>query len=188
MWPALEALHCYAAESRSRPNSIHALSPPHNFRFIPGVNLHASRRGLALRRRASSSIESHPDGIEPTHSLALGQPSAVQALPVQQERTWLWLKLNWQTCAVLLLVSFQTALFTWALLAQHRSFNSNGWDLAWFDQIVWNTAQGRPFETSFADWNFLGEHVEPVLLLFAAVYRVKPDVEVLLLTQVIVGT
>jgi uncharacterized membrane protein len=85
--------------------------------------------------------------------------------------------------AVLLLTGTAWCLFSWALLSQHRAYNSNGWDLSWFDQIIWNTAHGRPFATSFVEWNFLGEHLEPILLFFAIVYRIVPDPEVLLLTQ-----
>jgi hypothetical protein len=92
-----------------------------------------------------------------------------------------------QFLAVVALACAAQVLFSWALVAQHRAYNSNGWDLAWFDQVVWNTAHGRFFETSFAPWNFLGEHVEPVLLLFALVYRVHAEVKVLLLTQAAVA-
>lgn len=75
------------------------------------------------------------------------------------------------------------AVLSWTLVQQHRAYNSNAFDLAFFDQIVWNTSQGRPFATSFVPYNFAGQHLEPVLLLFAAAYRVRADVEMLLLTQ-----
>src|SRR5439155_18580711 len=95
--------------------------------------------------------------------------------------------LRWESALLLGCIALASLVFTWALLAQHRAYNSNGWDLGWFDQVVWNTAHGRPFENSFAPWSFLGEHLEPVLLLFALIYRVKPDVEILLVTQALVG-
>lgn len=95
---------------------------------------------------------------------------------------------RWQPMALAVLMPSFAALFGWGLLAKHRAFNSNGWDLAWFDQIAWNTAHGRPFANSFAPWNFLGEHVEPILLLFGALYHLQPRVEILLLTQVLVAT
>src|SRR6185436_1496078 len=97
-------------------------------------------------------------------------------------------KRPWQTAALVFFMLLWGGLLLWALLAQHRAYNSNGWDLGWFDQVVWNTAHGRPFENSFATWNFLGEHIEPILLLFALIYRVKPDVEILLVTQAIVAS
>lgn len=78
-----------------------------------------------------------------------------------------------------------SALFAWALVSQHRAFHSNAFDLGFFDQIVWNTSQGRWFENSFVSYNFLGQHVEPVLLLYALVYGALPAVELLLVTQAV---
>lgn len=96
-------------------------------------------------------------------------------------------RLLWQTLAVVVLTCGAQVIFSWALVAQHRTYHSNAYDLGFFDQIVWNTAHGRWFETSFLSYNFAGQHLEPVLLLFAAVYRVAPRVEVLLLTQAAVA-
>jgi hypothetical protein len=78
-------------------------------------------------------------------------------------------------------------VFSWALVAEHRAYNSNAFDLGFFDQIVWNTAHGRWFETTFVPYNFAGQHFEPVLLLYAAIYRAYLHVEVLLLTQAAVA-
>jgi uncharacterized membrane protein len=84
---------------------------------------------------------------------------------------------------LIVLVLLAWGVFSWALVAQHRAYYSNAYDLGFFDQIIWNTAHGRLFETSFVPYNFAGQHMEPVLVLFAAAYRVWPNVELLLLTQ-----
>ena len=81
-----------------------------------------------------------------------------------------------QTWLLLLLIGAAWAVFSWALLARHRAGYSAAYDLGFFDQIVWNTAHGRWFATSFLKYNFAGEHMEPVLLLYAAVYRFVPRV------------
>lgn len=91
------------------------------------------------------------------------------------------------TTLLLALVVTAWAVFSWALVAQHRAYNSNAFDLGFFDQIIWNTSRGRPFETTFVPYNFLGQHVEPVLFVFALIYRVRPDVELLLLAQAAVA-
>jgi uncharacterized membrane protein len=91
-------------------------------------------------------------------------------------RAWHWL-------ALLSMVGIAWSAFAWALLAIHRGYNSNAFDLGFFDQIIWNTSQGRWFQTSFVDYNFLGQHMEPVLLIYAGLYRLWPAVELLLLTQ-----
>lgn len=62
----------------------------------------------------------------------------------------------------------------------HRAFHSAAEDLAFYDQILWNTAHGRPFVTSFISYNYLGQHMQPVLLLFALLYRVWAAPELLL--------
>lgn len=73
--------------------------------------------------------------------------------------------------------------FALALFGQHHNLYSNAFDLAFFDQVVWNTSQGRWFDNSFVRYNFLGQHVQPVLLLYAAAYTLAPTVGWLLATQ-----
>lgn len=73
-----------------------------------------------------------------------------------------------------------TAMMRW----EHLQIGA--FDFAFFDQIVWNTSQGRFFSTTFTPYNFLGQHVEPVLLLFAAMTRVGAGPLSLLVVQAVV--
>lgn len=77
------------------------------------------------------------------------------------------------------------AIFTRFALLRHQHFESMAYDLGYFDQIIWNTAHGHFFQTSFVSYNFLGLHFEPILLLFAALYRLGAGVESLLVVQAI---
>lgn len=70
-------------------------------------------------------------------------------------------------------------------LDRHRVFESNAYDFGFFDQIIWNTSHGRWFETSFTPHNFLGQHFQPVLLMFALAYRLGASIELLLITQAV---
>jgi uncharacterized membrane protein len=88
-----------------------------------------------------------------------------------------------QTWLVLLCIAVAWAVFSWALLARHGAYYSAAYDLGFFDQIIWNTAHGRWFATTFLSYSFAGQHMEPVLLLYAAIYRLLPRAEVLLLTE-----
>jgi uncharacterized membrane protein len=58
-------------------------------------------------------------------------------------------------------------------------------DLAIYDQIVWNTAHGRPFASTLIQHanNLLGDHFSPIVALFAPFYWVWPDARVLLIGQ-----
>ncbi|MGH2461841.1 MAG: DUF2079 domain-containing protein [Chloroflexota bacterium] len=58
-------------------------------------------------------------------------------------------------------------------------------DLAIYDQIVWNTAHGRFFASTLIQHanNMLGDHFSPAVAIFAPIYRVWPNAEVLLIGQ-----
>ncbi len=78
--------------------------------------------------------------------------------------------------------------FAVADVLRHRAYHSAANDLAFFDQIVWNSAHGRFFQTSFVPYNFLGQHVQPILLLYALLYRIWASPELLLITQCLVAS
>jgi uncharacterized membrane protein len=52
---------------------------------------------------------------------------------------------------------------------RHYYFHS-GMDLGNQDQVVWNTAQGRPFARSIEVTNDLGDHIRPYLVLLSPIY------------------
>jgi len=96
-----------------------------------------------------------------------------------------WLLADRWLLAVIATSSVAAGLFAGFAIARHRTYNSMAMDFAFFDQIVWNTSEGRWFETSFVPYNFNGQHVEPILLLFAALYRLTPAPEWLLVIQAV---
>jgi uncharacterized membrane protein len=82
-------------------------------------------------------------------------------------------------------ICLAATVFVNEALARHRAFESNAYDLGFFDQIVWNTSEGRFFQTSFVGYNFLGQHFDPVLVLFAAAYRLGGNIEFLVVAQAV---
>ncbi len=105
---------------------------------------------------------------------------------------WRWLEplalvrvvaAQWTEIAVYAASFIACLVFARFALDRHGSFESNAYDFGFFDQIIWNTSQGRWFETSFTPYNFLGQHFQPVLLLFALAYRLGAGIEILLVTQ-----
>ena len=82
-------------------------------------------------------------------------------------------------------------LFSYLSVARHYAFNTSAYDLAMYDQAVWNTSQGRPFEINLLEdtmpglANKLGDHVEPILLPLALLYKIRSNADVLLVAQAI---
>jgi uncharacterized membrane protein len=74
------------------------------------------------------------------------------------------------------------ALTTWMAFARHDNFATGRFDLEIYTQVVWNIANGRPFETTLlkTNLNHLAEHVALVLVPIAALYRLLPDPRLLL--------
>lgn len=83
---------------------------------------------------------------------------------------------------LILLILAYTVLWSGVTFARHYYFHSS-FDLATQDQVVWNTAQGRPFSRSTEVTNDLGDHVRPYLALLSLVYVILPSPYVLLAFQ-----
>jgi uncharacterized membrane protein len=83
------------------------------------------------------------------------------------------------------LVLLYIATFTWLAILRHASFNSSGFDLGIYDQVVWNTLHGRIFfyTTTGQPLLHLSNHFDPILLLVAPFYLVYSGPEMLLFLQ-----
>lgn len=73
-------------------------------------------------------------------------------------------------------------------ILRHRSYHSFGFDLAVYDQPIWNTTQGRILESTMTGANpiphsQLSDHFSPVYLLLVPFYLVYPHPETLLVLQ-----
>lgn len=77
------------------------------------------------------------------------------------------------------------ATTTWLSWSRHESYNNRSLDLAMYTQVVWNIANGYPYETSLLANNrlHLAEHLALVLLPVAPLYALIPSVSLLLLLQ-----
>jgi len=58
-------------------------------------------------------------------------------------------------------------------------------DLANYDQVIWNTTQGRWFASTTIEHanNWFGDHFSPVVALFVPLYLIRPTPDWLLLAQ-----
>ncbi|MGB3905271.1 MAG: DUF2079 domain-containing protein [Anaerolineae bacterium] len=83
------------------------------------------------------------------------------------------------------LLTLYVVLFAALSLRKHSNFRTHN-DLAIHSQVVWNTSQGRLFETTLLEdrpTNYLGHHFSPALLLLAPLYSLWPDARLLLIVQ-----
>ena len=82
----------------------------------------------------------------------------------------------------LLLCAGAAFLIVEALL-NHRALGTS-YDLGIYDQVVWNLSHGRLFQTTLVyETKGTYDHFEPILILFAPLYWLLPDVRVLLVVQ-----
>ena len=73
-------------------------------------------------------------------------------------------------------------------LLRHETYHSFGFDLGLFNQVFWNTTQGRLFESTMSQalpipHSLLGDHFSPVFVLLMPFYLAYPHPETLVVTQ-----
>lgn len=83
------------------------------------------------------------------------------------------------------LILLYIVTFTWLAILRHASFDSSGFDLGIYDQVVWNTLHGRPFfyTTTGQPLLHLSNHASLILLLVAPFYLIHSSPETLLFLQ-----
>jgi uncharacterized membrane protein len=101
------------------------------------------------------------------------------------------LQLSRERLILLTLIALCAIVFSYLSVMRHYTFNTSVYDLAMYDQAVWNTSQGHPFAINLLEdtmpglTNKLGDHVEPILLSLAALYWLRSNPDVLLIVQAI---
>jgi uncharacterized membrane protein len=109
-----------------------------------------------------------------------------QNLPTVKRLAHVWLRYQ-GLVALGLGVAYSLTFITLSLL-RHESYHSFGFDLGLFNQVFWNTTQGRPFESTMSlslpvPHSLLGDHFSPVFLFLLPFYFVYPHPETLLVIQ-----
>lgn len=82
-------------------------------------------------------------------------------------------------------------LYSTLSILRHRSYHSFGFDLGLYDQVFWNTTQGRWWESTMTGANpvphsQLGDHFTPIFFAVLPFYYFHPQPETLLVTQTLV--
>ncbi|MCX6021975.1 MAG: DUF2079 domain-containing protein [Chloroflexi bacterium] len=112
--------------------------------------------------------------LPPSTPQALAPPLARPGDQRAEARFW--------TAALLLGLS-AAAVFAALGLVRIAALQTNTYDFAFFDQLLWNTAHGRFLDNSFVAYPFLAQHVEFAFLLLVPLYWLGAGPEALLLFQ-----
>lgn len=81
------------------------------------------------------------------------------------------------------LVILTSLVFVVISLVNHQRFLTFGWDLGFYDQIVWQYSKFTVPYSTFVDLPALGERFSPILVFFAPFYWLFADARVLLVGQ-----
>ncbi|HZR43607.1 MAG TPA: DUF2079 domain-containing protein, partial [Ktedonobacteraceae bacterium] len=93
-----------------------------------------------------------------------------------------WLLLGLSILAYIVVMGHEAVL-------RYDTFKATAFDLGNYDQAVWNTLHGRPFQftNQGADWygppTRLAQHVEPIIFLLSLLYIFHADPRILLVFQ-----
>lgn len=82
-----------------------------------------------------------------------------------------------------LLVFFFGLLYSFFSIARHLRFESFGFDLGIYDQVIWLASRGLPLFSSLLDYHAWGDHFTPTLVLLAPLYWLWESPLVLLFFQ-----
>ncbi len=86
------------------------------------------------------------------------------------------------------LAAIYFAAYATLSVLRHESYHSFGFDLGLFNQLFWNTTQGRLFESTMSQalpvpHSLLGDHFTPFFLFLVPFYYAYPHPETLLVIQ-----
>ena len=84
-----------------------------------------------------------------------------------------------------LMVVVSAAIFFVCSSIRHALFQSNAYDLGWYDQFAYFISQGQPPIVTFAHYHLLGDHVALIFYPIALFYKIYPDVHWLFAIQAI---
>lgn len=102
---------------------------------------------------------------------------SIQTLIARPWRYW------WTTWAGPALLLLYLALALYLAFLRHATYHTSLFDLGYYTQVIWNTSQGRWFDTSLKTESFLGNHFSPALAFLAPLFWIAPDARTLLVVE-----
>ncbi len=89
---------------------------------------------------------------------------------------------------IIWLIIFFAFIYSYVSVVKHHKFQTFAWDLAFFDELIWKVSQGIEPRSSFNNLHILGDHFQPIILLFVPLYWIWSDVRLLLVAHAIVAS
>ena len=78
-------------------------------------------------------------------------------------------------------------LFSLISIVRHNQYLSHAYDLGLFSQVIWNYSRYGIGDSAIRGFtNIFGDHLSPILVLFAPLYRIWSDPRLLLICQAII--
>lgn len=93
---------------------------------------------------------------------------------------------NWDVIFLSGMLFILFLIFSVIALSSHNHFLTFGWDLGYFDQLIWKVSRGIYPYSTLSKVNLLAGHFAPVLFLFAPLYLFWSDPRMLLLAQAVI--
>src|SRR3989338_5825260 len=82
-------------------------------------------------------------------------------------------------------IGLYVVIFSIFSLWKYNNFLYNGLDLAIINQVFYNTAHGNAFASSIHPPSYLGDHVNPIILVLLPLYYLLASPKTLLILQTI---
>ena len=90
---------------------------------------------------------------------------------------------------LLVIMVIYAGMFSVLVVRNHQLYQTFGWDLGFFDQLLWQVNRGNfNFISTIGDINILGDHFQPIIYLLAPLYWFWDDVRIILIAQVLLVT
>ena len=90
---------------------------------------------------------------------------------------------------LLVIMVIYAGMFSVLVVRNHQLYQTFGWDLGFFDQLLWQASRGNfNFVSTIGDINILGDHFQPIIYLLAPLYWFWDDVRIILIAQVLLIT
>jgi len=90
---------------------------------------------------------------------------------------------------LLIIMGIYAGIFAVLAVRNHQLYQTFGWDLGFFDQLLWQASRGNfNFVSTIGNINILGDHFQPIIYLLAPLYLIWDNVEIILIAQVLLVT